>query len=57
MKSWEPALAEIDVALKLAEATGNTQAKSIAENKLKQFKGRMNMTEQDMARKTQPPVE
>ena len=55
MKKWEPAIAEIDIALKLAEATGNAQAKSIAENKLKRLQGRIHMTAEEMLRKTQPP--
>ncbi len=55
MKKWEPAIAEIDIALQLAEATGKGQEKSIAENKLKRLKGRVNMTEEDMLRKIQPP--
>lgn len=55
MKKWEPAIAEIDTAIKLAEATGNMQAKSIAQNKLQRLKGRVNMTEEDMLRKIQPP--
>ena len=55
MKKWEPAIAEIDIALQLAEATGNTQEKSIAENKLKRLQGRVHMTEEEMLRKSQPP--
>ena len=55
MKQWEPAIAEIDISIKLAEATGNMQEKSIAENKLKRLKGRIHMTEEEMLRKTQPP--
>ncbi len=55
MKDWDPALREIGLSIQLAQSTGNTQAVSIAENKLKFFKGRANMTEADILEKTSPP--
>ncbi len=55
MKEWDPAFREIEMAMTIAEKTGNSQAIAIAENKLKIIKGRKNFTGQDMERKTKPP--
>jgi len=57
LKDWDNAVKEIAIARQLGKETGNQQAIAIAENKLKLFKGRMNMTEADWLRKTQPPFE
>ncbi|MEE2987524.1 MAG: tetratricopeptide repeat protein, partial [Nitrospinota bacterium] len=57
MKNWEKVLEEIEIAQKIGKETGNPQALSIAERKLKFFKGRMNMTANKMNRKTQPPFD
>ena len=57
MKDWEKALEEIEIAQRLGKETGNQQALSIAERKLIFFKSRMNMTENEMKRKTQPPFD
>ncbi|MCH8932835.1 MAG: tetratricopeptide repeat protein [Nitrospinae bacterium] len=55
MKEWDPAFREIETAMTIAKKTGNSQALSIAENKLLILKGGMNLTEEDLERKTKPP--
>ncbi len=55
MKEWDKSLKEIAISLLLGKQTGNQQAISIAENKLLLLKGRMNLTEEEMERKTKPP--
>ena len=55
MKEWDPAFREIETAMTIAKKTGNSQAISIAENKLLILKGGMNLTEEDLERKTKPP--
>ena len=55
MKDWDQALREIGLSIQMAQLTGNSQAVAIAENKLKFFKGRADMTEEDIRRKTSPP--
>ena len=55
MKEWDQALKEIAISLQLGKQTGNPQAISIAENKLLFLKGRMNLTEEEMERRTMPP--
>ncbi len=55
MKDWDQALREIGLSIQLAKSTGNSQGVAIAENKLKFFKGRATMTEEDILRKTSPP--
>jgi tetratricopeptide (TPR) repeat protein len=55
MKEWDKSLKEIAISLKLGKQTGNQQAISIAENKLLFLKGRMNLTEAEMERRTMPP--
>lgn len=55
LKDWEKALNEIAIARHLGQQTGNQQAISIAENKLLFLKGRMNLTEEEMERRTSPP--
>ncbi len=55
MKKWDPSLKEIAISLQLGKQTGNSQAISIAENKLLFLKGRMNLTEEEMERRTKPP--
>ncbi|KMP11274.1 hypothetical protein UR09_03780 [Candidatus Nitromaritima sp. SCGC AAA799-A02] len=57
MKDWEKAIEEIEIARKLGHETENQQAISIAENKLIFIKGRMNLTKQEMKRKTEPPFD
>ena len=55
MKEWDQSLKEIAISLQLGKQTGNQQAVSIAENKLLFLKGRMNLTEEEMERRTKPP--
>jgi Tfp pilus assembly protein PilF len=55
MKEWDKSLKEISISLQLGKQTGNQQAISIAENKLLFLKGRMNLTEAEMERRTKPP--
>ena len=55
MKDWDKSLKEIAISLQLGKQTGNPQALAIAENKLLFLKGRMNLTEEEMERKTKPP--
>ena len=55
MKNWGKALEEIVVVKRLSQKTNNQQATSIAENKLKFIKGRMNLTKKDIKRKSEPP--
>lgn len=55
MKEWDKSLKEIAISLKLGKQTGNQQAISIAENKLLFLKGRMNLSEAEMERRTKPP--
>jgi len=55
MKEWDNSLKEIAISLQLGKESGNQQAVSIAENKLLFLKGRMNLTEAEMERRTKPP--
>lgn len=55
MKKWDQSLKEIALSIQLGKQTGNQQAVSIAENKLLFLKGRMNLTEEEMERRTKPP--
>ena len=55
MKKWDQSLKEIAISLQLGTQTKNQQAVSIAENKLLFLKGRMNLTEAEMERRTTPP--
>ena len=55
MKNWQKTLDEIEVVRRVAVKTQNQQAINIAEKKLNFIKGRMNLTKQEMKRKTEPP--
>jgi tetratricopeptide (TPR) repeat protein len=55
MKNWQKALDEIEIVRRIAGKTQNQQAINIAERKLNFIKGRMNLTKQEMKRKTEPP--
>ena len=57
MKLWDKALKEVAISLHLAKKNQDEHTVSVANNKLTLFKGRMNMTEEDYLRKTQPPFE
>jgi len=55
IKNWQTALDEIEIVRRIAGKTHNQQAISIAEKKLNFIKGKMNLTKQEMIRKTEPP--
>ena len=55
IKNWQKALDEIEIVRRIAGKTQNKQAINIAEKKLNFIKGRMNLTKQEMKRKTEPP--
>lgn len=55
MKEWENALEQIEIVQKLARETGDPQAISIAESKVPFLKGRMDMTANDLNKKSLPP--
>jgi tetratricopeptide (TPR) repeat protein len=57
MKEWEKALKEIAIAQHLGREKNDEHAISIAGKKLGFIKGRMNLSEEDYNRKTQPPFE
>lgn len=57
LKDWEKALKEIEISKQLGKKNNNTQTIAIAERKLAFIKGRMNMTDKDYKRKSQPPFE
>ena len=54
---WKKAIREIEISRKLGEEKNDSQAISIAERKKKFIIGRMNFTEEDYQRKTQPPFD
>ena len=54
-KNWDRSLSEIGRSIQIGEETGETQAVNIAKNKLKFLKGRMNISEEEFQRKSQPP--
>ena len=57
MKDYDNALKEISIALHLANKNNEKQAIAIAENKQRIFKGRMDMSNEEWVRRTQPPFE
>jgi len=57
LKDWEKALEEIEISKQLGRKNNDDQAISIAERKLAFIKGRMDMTDKDFKRKTQPPFD
>ncbi len=57
LKDWERAIEEIEISRRLGAETINDQAIAIAERKLAFIKGRMDMTDKDYKRKTQPPFD
>ena len=54
---WKKAIREIEISRKLGEEKNDSQAISIAERKKKFIIGRMNFTEEDYQRNTQPPFD
>ena len=57
LEKWKKAIREIEISRKLGEEKNDSQAISIAERKKKFIIGRMNFTEEDYQRKTQPPFD
>jgi tetratricopeptide (TPR) repeat protein len=57
MKEWENAIKEIEIAKRLGREKNDEHAISIAEKKLGFIKGRMNLSEEEYDRKTQPPFD
>ena len=55
MKDWDNALREITVSIQLARKKQDEHTVSIANNKLVLFKGRMNMTNELLKKRTEPP--
>ena len=57
MEDWQKAIREIEIAKRLGEETGNPQAIAIAEKKLPFIQSRMNVTQPDIKRKSEPPLD
>ena len=57
LEKWKKAIREIEISRKLGEEKNDSQAISIAERKKKFIIGRMNFTEEDYQRNTQPPFD
>ena len=56
-KKWGEALKEIEIVKRLSRETQNEHAMRIAKNKFKFIEGRMNLTKQDLKRKSEPPFD
>ena len=54
---WKKAIREIEISRELGKEKNDSQAISIAERKKKFIIGRMNFTEEDYQRNTQPPFD
>ena len=57
LKDWKNAIKEIEISKRLGKEKNDDQAIAIAERKKAFIKGRMNLTDEDYLRKTQPPFE
>ena len=57
MKNWEKAIEEIEIAQSIGRKTNDEHAISIAEKKRGFIKGRMNLSQEEYNRKTQPPFD
>ncbi|MEK9629777.1 MAG: tetratricopeptide repeat protein [Nitrospinota bacterium] len=57
MQKWKKAIREIEISRKLGKEKNDSQAIAIAERKKKFIIGRMNLTEEEYQRKTQPPFD
>ena len=57
MEDWQKAIREIEIAKRLGEETGNPQAIAIAEKKLPFIQSKMNVTQPDIKRKSEPPFD
>ena len=57
LQDWDKALKEIYISKQLGKKNNNAQTIAIAERKQLFIKGRMNMTDEEYKRKSQPPFE
>jgi tetratricopeptide (TPR) repeat protein len=57
MKDWRNAIKEIEISKRLGEEKNDSTAISIAERKKKFIIGRMNLTEEEYQKKSQPPFD
>ena len=57
LENWEKALEEIQIVKQLSSKTQNEHAMRIAKNKSKFIEGRMDLTKQDIKRKSEPPFD
>ena len=57
LKNWKEALEQIEIVKRLSRETQNEHAMSIGKNKLKFIKSRMNLTKQEIKRKSEPPFD
>lgn len=57
LEDWKKAVREIEISRKLGKEKNDPAAVSIAERKKKFIVGRMNLTEEEYQRKTQPPFD
>ncbi len=57
LEQWKKAIREIEISRQLGKEKNDSQAISIAERKKKFIVGRMNLTEEEYQRKTQPPFD
>lgn len=57
LKDWKNAIKEIEISKRLGKEKNDAQAISIAERKKAFIKGRMNLTDAEYQRKTQPPFD
>ena len=57
LKDWKNAIKEIEISKQLGKEKNDAQAIAIAERKKAFIKGRMNLTDEEYQRKTQPPFD
>ena len=57
LKDWKNAIKEIEISKRLGKEKNDAQAIAIAERKKAFIKGRMNLTDEEYQRKTQPPFD
>ena len=57
LKDWKNAIKEIELSKRLGKEKNDAQAIAIAERKKAFIKGRMNLTDEEYQRKTQPPFD
>ena len=57
LENWEKALEEIQIVKQLSSKTQNEHAMRIAKNKSKFIEGRMDLTKQDIKRRSEPPFD